>query len=125
VGQGIRLTKTHFVIRVSDKVYVGHSYFGNLLHALPLEVGKRIWLEGLLYRQDRVVKINLLAIWGIGQKEPRYLATTLSDPNLVYRLYRKRVNEGRAWIQGLGTSSKVENPQKSLCAGSALSYNVS
>jgi len=82
---------THFVIRVSDKVYVSHPYFGGLLHDLPLKVGQRIWLEGLLYRQDRVVKINLLAIWGIGQKEPWYLATTLSDPNLVYRFYRKRM----------------------------------
>jgi hypothetical protein len=83
--------ETHFVIRVSDKVHVSHPYFDGLLHDLPLKVGKRIWLEGLLYRQDRVVKINLLAIWGIGQKDPWYLATTLSDPNLVYRLYRKRM----------------------------------
>ncbi len=83
--------KADFVIRVSDKVYVSHPQFEGLLHDLPLKPGQRIWLEGLLYRQDKVVRINLLAVWQEGQKEPWYLATTLTDPNLAYRLYCKRM----------------------------------
>jgi hypothetical protein len=43
---------THFVIRVRDKVYVSHPYFDGLLHGLHLKVGQRVWLEGLLYRQE-------------------------------------------------------------------------
>lgn len=83
--------KADFVVRLAAKVRVTHPDFSDLLAELPLAIGRRRWFEGVWYRQDQAVQINLLAVWQWGQTEPWYLATSLKDPKLVYALYRKRM----------------------------------
>ena len=83
--------KTDFVIRLAGEVQITHRDFSGLLEQLPLAPGRSWWMEGVWYRQDQAVQINLLAYWGQGQKEPWYLATSLQDPKLTHTLYRKRM----------------------------------
>jgi len=53
--------------------------------------GRRIWLPGALYGKEEQERVNLLAVWELGQKEAWFVASDLEDPRLVERLYRKRM----------------------------------
>jgi hypothetical protein len=44
----------------------------------------------VLYRQDGVTTVQLLAFWGRDQAEPWRLATNLADPKQAETLYRRR-----------------------------------
>ena len=35
--------------------------------------------------------MNILAVWGLGQREAWFIASPLKDPGLVEGLYRKRM----------------------------------
>lgn len=59
--------------------------------ALGLRPGQRIWCPQAWYGQDDQVPISLLALWDVGQKEPRYLASSLENPVHVETLYRRRM----------------------------------
>jgi hypothetical protein len=80
-----------FVLRVTADVLLAHPSYLGLARHLPLRRGQRRWLTGVRYRQDGVVTVNLLAVWGRAHAEPWLLITDLDDPAEVERLYRARM----------------------------------
>ncbi len=83
--------RASFVLRVAADVHVRHAAYAGLLRDLPLKRGQRRWLGGVVYRQDGVVRVNLLAFWGRDHDEPWLLVTDLTDPKEVETLYRRRM----------------------------------
>jgi hypothetical protein len=56
------------------------------------------WMPDSYYGQEERVPINLLVVWKRGFAEPWLLATSLTDPKLVFSLYRMKIEHGfRDW----------------------------
>lgn len=64
------------------------------LDSLVRKPGERVWLEDCLLMAKHQYRVNLLAYWKPGEELPWLLATNLSDPQAVTRIYRRRM-----WIE--------------------------
>jgi len=83
---------TRFVIRVDAETWIHHPRYHGALGAMGLRPGgRRVWLEGAFYAKEEREPVNLLAVWAAGQREPWFIASNLADPQLIERLYRKRM----------------------------------
>jgi hypothetical protein len=81
-----------FVVRVDRETWVHHACYVGPMGKLAQAPGMHMrWLPDSLYGQSEQVPINLLVIWKRGYAEPWLLATSLSDPKLVFSLYRSRM----------------------------------
>jgi hypothetical protein len=81
-----------FVVRVDRETWVHHACYVGAMGKLALAPGMHMrWLPNSLYGQSEQVPINLLVIWKRGYAEPWLLATSLTDPKLVFALYRSRM----------------------------------
>jgi hypothetical protein len=84
--------KRDFVVRVDRETWVHHASYLGPMGKLALAPGMHMrWLPQSLYGQSEQVPINLLVVWKRGYAEPWLLATSLSDPKLVFSLYRSRM----------------------------------
>lgn len=83
----------HFVIRFDADTWLhlptGAS--GAVATLLPLRPGERVWLPHAHYGKDDRVPVAVLAVWDVGQAEPWYLATNLTDPAAAETCYRWRM----------------------------------
>ena len=79
---------------------------------LGLQPGQRLWCPVAFYGAEDQVPIGVLAVWDAEQKEPWYLATNLTDPQLVETLYR--------WRMRLECANRDEKPVSS-CARAVTS----
>ena len=64
------------------------------LDSLVAKVGEMVWLPRCRFTQRHLWRINVLAYWQPGEKEPWLLATNLQQPQLALRAYRRRM-----WIE--------------------------
>jgi len=64
--------------------------FGNLIE----EAGQSFWFEQVLLTKEHGYRVNLLAHWKPGEKEPWLLATNLLTPRAALVVYRRRM-----WIE--------------------------
>ncbi len=81
-----------FVVRVDRETWVHHASYVGAMGKLALAPGMHMrWLPHSAYGQSERVPINLLVVWKRGYAEPWLLATSLSDPKLVFSLYRSRM----------------------------------
>lgn len=88
----LRSKGASFAIRVDPETHVAHPRYSGALGAIGIRCGgRRIWLEGALYSKEGLERLNVLAVWQMGQEEPWFIASTLSDPRLVETMYRKRM----------------------------------
>lgn len=84
--------RVNFVIRVPAKVIIRWHGFRQLLLQLDLQPGMAdLWLQGVRYGPKQGTRVNLLAAWRPGHREPWLLVTTLVDPRLAYELYAQRM----------------------------------
>ncbi len=58
------------------------------------KAGQSVWLENACYTSSKKYRVNLLAYWKVGEKEPWCLATNLPDKKSALRYYKRRV-----WIE--------------------------
>ena len=63
---------------------------------LVTHAGQHVWLSEVQLTLKYAHPTNLLAYWQRGEREPWLLATTLPDPTLTVRVYRRRM-----WIEEL------------------------
>lgn len=88
----IKGLKKDFTIRVDAETWMMHKDYQGPFGELPVRRGgRRLWFVGALYGKEERQPVNILAVWQANQKEPWFIATTLDDPKLVERLYRKRM----------------------------------
>lgn len=85
--------KVMFVIRLPGKAMVEWEGKRFLLKDFPSERGKVYWLPGALYREDGVIRVNLVLFWDWGMEEPWYLATNFSKPRQAIKWYSRRMQE--------------------------------
>jgi hypothetical protein len=64
--------------------------FGSLIS----QMGQQLWLGSALLTQQSAYRVNLLAYWQVGEKEPWLLATNLPTLRLALAAYRRRM-----WIE--------------------------
>jgi hypothetical protein len=74
------------------------------LDSLVRKPGERVWLEDCLLMAKHQDRVNLLAYWKPGEELPWLLATNLSDPRAVTRIYRRRqwIDESFGDMKGNG-----------------------
>jgi hypothetical protein len=74
------------------------------LDSLVRKPGERVWLEDCLLMVKHQYRVNLLAYWKPGEELPWLLATNLSDPRAVIRMYRRRmwIDESFGDLKGNG-----------------------
>ncbi len=81
-----------FLIRLAAKVQVVSGAYCGLLSEHPLRPGHIVDLGICSLGQRRPVRIRVVGVWARGQKEPWWLATTLSTPvKRVAELYDRRM----------------------------------
>ncbi len=88
----LKSIQAEFVIRVDAQTHMEHpDYQGPIGGLLIRPGGKRLWYAGALYGKEAREKVNLLAVWKVGQEEAWFIATTLNEAQLTEMLYRKRM----------------------------------
>lgn len=93
----------HFVVRFKADTHItvidakGEPITGAAKEVIPAEPGQKRWVEGVMYRKDGALRVNVLVVFDVGQEEPWYLATDSSDPAEVEQLYRWRMREEREY----------------------------
>jgi hypothetical protein len=81
-----------FVIRIDAQTCIDHPTYRGALSGLGLQAGDPPrWLPGARYGAEEQEPINLLAVWMPGYDEPWLLATTLTDPQDAFAVYRQRM----------------------------------
>lgn len=81
-----------FVIRVDQETWLFHSdYTGPLGQMRLRRNGRQRWFPHAVYSKGEREPVNLLAVWHPGYREPWFLATTLTDPEQVFAIYRQRM----------------------------------
>lgn len=77
-------------VRVSEQ----HNWqaFGSLVSA----AGERVWLSDVYLTRSYARRVNLLAEWAVGEKQPWLLATNLPTARAALQAYRRRM-----WIEEL------------------------
>lgn len=89
-----------YVVRLKGNVIVQTDTFRGRLRDHPLPKRRYVLRTDALYRQDGAVRTNLVLFWGAGHDEPWYLATSLSDPRLAVRMYRRRMQPEQYFRDG-------------------------
>ncbi len=82
-----------FVVRLVADLLVYHGTSGGrLLRRWPLNPGQAVDLGWVFLRQDQAVQVRVIGVWALGQEEPWWLATDLTEPlaDLV-ALYDRRM----------------------------------
>jgi len=81
-----------FIIRLAAKVQVVAESYTGLLSAHPLRPGQRADLGGCALGQAKPVRARIIGVWAAGQKEPWWLATTLTcSARRVIAYYDRRM----------------------------------
>jgi hypothetical protein len=82
-----------FVIRFDAATWLllPDGQAGAAQHVLPLCPGERRWLPHAHYGREDRVPVAVLAVWELGQQEPWYLATNLSEAAVTETCYRWRM----------------------------------
>lgn len=82
-----------FVIRFDGDtwLHLPDGQVGATHEVLALQPGERRWLPRARYGQEDKVPVAVLAVWDVGQKEPWYLATNLTDDQVTETCYRWRM----------------------------------
>lgn len=85
--------KQPFVVRLVADLMVYHgTHGGRLLRAWHLAPGQAVDLGWVFLRQDRAVRVRVVGVWALGQEEPWWLATDLTDPLAdIVALYDRRM----------------------------------
>lgn len=89
-----------YIVRLRGDVIVQTDTFRGRLRHYRLRRRRYVLFTDALYRRDKAVRTNLVLYWGAGHKEPWYLATSLSDPKLAVRMYRKRMQPEQYFRDG-------------------------
>ena len=87
------------IILKGDVVVQRADYRGRLWD-YPLRKGRILFWPQTLYRSDGAVVISLALYWARGHREPRYMATSLSDHRQAVRMYRKRMQPEQYFKDG-------------------------
>lgn len=81
-----------FVIRVDQETWLLHADYTGPLGQMRLRPnGRPRWFPNAYYSKGEHEPINLLAVWYPGYREPWFLATTLTEPDHVFAIYRQRM----------------------------------
>ena len=89
-----------FAVRVKGDVWVESDGFAGNLRNCPLRRRRCAMTRSARYRKDGATKVNMVLYWGVGRKEPWHLATSLSDPKLAVKMYRKRMQPEQCFRDG-------------------------
>ncbi|MGQ9556043.1 MAG: transposase [Anaerolineae bacterium] len=96
--QWLRGRKRSFVIRFDGDTWLRlpDGRTGPAHKLLALKPGQRQWLPHAHYGQQEQVPVAVLALWEQGHKEPWYLASDLTDAEMIDTLYhwRMRAEQG-------------------------------
>ncbi len=97
-----RLTgyKVDYVVRLRGDVIIQTDTFRGELRDHPLRKRRFVFIRAAQYRQDQALSTNMVLFWGSGHMEPWYPATSLSDPTLVVRMYRRRMQPEQYFKDG-------------------------
>ena len=79
--------KSSHLVRFGDQDW---QPFGDLIE----KAGQSFWFEQVLLTKEHAYRVNLLAHWNPGEKEPWLLATNLPTPKAALATYRRRM-----WIE--------------------------
>lgn len=83
----------HYVLRHKADVWVHPSGrtawqpFGRLV----LQAGQQVWAPHASLTAKFAYRVNLLAVWQVGEREPWLLSTNLASPRTTLRAYRRRM----------------------------------
>ncbi len=80
-------SKSSHLVRIADQDW---QPFGQLVK----KAGQSFWFEQVLLTKEHAHRVNLLAHWKPGEKEPWLLATNLPTPKAALATYRRRM-----WIE--------------------------
>ena len=85
--------KQSFVVRLTANILVSRgTHRGRLLRHWHLSPGQAVDLGWVYLRQDKAVRVRVIGVWALGQKEPWWLATDLTEPLAeVVALYDRRM----------------------------------
>ncbi len=85
-----------YVLRQKGRYLVKQKYkqLSQRLDSLIDQPSQSLWLMQCRLTAKHLYRVNLLAYWKSGEKEPWLLATNLHNPQTVLRAYRKRM-----WIE--------------------------
>ena len=89
-----------YVIRLKGDVVVQSADYRGRLRDYSLRKGRILFWPQTLYRSDGAVVINLILYWARGHREPWYLATSLTDPRLAVKMYRRRMQPEQYFRDG-------------------------
>ena len=89
-----------YVLRLKGNAYIHTDHYQGSLRKYPLPKGRIIFLPRTHYRSDKAVTTNLVLYWARGHQEPWYLATSLDDPQLAVRMYRRRMQPEQYFKDG-------------------------
>jgi hypothetical protein len=82
-----------FVLRLVGKVHVVARDYAGLLSGYPLRPGMRVDLGVVSLREHRPVRIRVVGVWAAHQKEPWWLACSLTAPiKTVIQCYDRRMS---------------------------------
>lgn len=113
--------KRGFVIRIDAQTWIDHPQYHGLLSNLGLHPGDAPrWFPGARYGKEDQEPINLLAVWKKGYDEPWLLATTVTDPDETFAIYRQRmkIEHGfRDWKHHLRLKGTLQAQDVSLVKG--------
>jgi Transposase DDE domain. len=89
----IKELKQHFVIRLIADVMIHKRGECRRLRDWHLGMGQTVDLGVVWLREDRALRIRVVGVWALGQKEPWWLATDLLKDSLadVVALYDRRM----------------------------------
>lgn len=89
-----------YIIRLRGDVIVRTDDFRGRLRDYPLRKNRIVFAPAAGYRQDGAVTTNLVLFWGRGHAQAWYLATSLSDPKLAVKMYRRRMQPEQYFRDG-------------------------
>jgi hypothetical protein len=82
----------HFVVRIDAESWIIHPQYSGALGQMGLQPGDPPrWFPQALYCKEDPERLNLLAVWIKGYREPWFLATTLDDQRVVFQIYKQRM----------------------------------
>jgi hypothetical protein len=93
-----------FVLRLMGKVHVKAQGYAGLLGDYPLRPGQRVDLGVVELRQHRPVRVRIVGVWAPRQKEPWWLATSLTQRvKTVVQCYDRRMTVEEMFRDSKGT----------------------
>lgn len=93
-----------FVLRLMGKVHVKAKGYAGLLGDYPLRPGQRVDLGVVELRQHRPVRVRVIGVWAPRQKEPWWLATSLTQQvKTVVQCYDRRMTVEEMFRDSKGT----------------------